>query len=210
VELCGGTHVKATGAIGQFRFASEAAVAAGVRRIEAITADAAEAQSKEEQETIAALKDLLKSKDLKKSIEGLLAEKVELQKKLESLEGEKTQALKQVLKGKAKEVNGVNVLIEQITIANADQLKNLSFQLKAELNNLFCVLGCELNQKPMISIILSEELVQTKNLHAGNLVKQLAKHIQGGGGGQPFYATAGGNKLEGLPMALEEAQTVLA
>lgn len=206
VELCGGTHVKATGEIGLFRFNSEAAVAAGVRRIEAITSEEAEAQSKTEQATIAELKELLKSKDLKKSIEGLLEEKAVLQKKLEALEGEKTQVLKQVLKGKIQTINGLNVLVEKVEIPNADQLKNLSFQLKGELENLYCVLACELNQKPMVSVILSENLVQEKNLNAGNIVKALAKHIQGGGGGQAFYATAGGNKLEGLNALLEEAK----
>jgi alanyl-tRNA synthetase len=206
VELCGGTHVKATGEIGLFRFSSEAAVAAGVRRIEAITSEEAEAQSKNEQAIVAELKDLLKSKDLRKSIEGILEEKAALQKKLEALEGEKTQVLKQALKGKIQAINGINVLVEKVEIPNADQLKNLSFQLKGEIENLFCVLTCELNQKPMVSIILSENLVQEKNLNAGTMVKALAKHIQGGGGGQAFYATAGGNKLEGLDALLEEAK----
>jgi alanyl-tRNA synthetase len=209
VELCGGTHVKATGEIGLFRFSSEAAVAAGVRRIEAITSEEAEAQSKNEQAIVAELKDLLKSKDLRKSIEGILEEKAALQKKLEALEGEKTQVLKQALKGKIQTSNGMNVLIEKVEIPNADQLKNLSFQLKGEIENLFCVLTCELNQKPMVSIILSENLVQEKNLNAGTMVKALAKHIQGGGGGQAFYATAGGNKLEGLDALLEEAKKMV-
>jgi alanyl-tRNA synthetase len=209
VELCGGTHVKATGEIGLFRFSSEAAVAAGVRRIEAITSEEAEAQSKNEQAIVAELKDLLKSKDLRKSIEGILEEKAALQKKLEALEGEKTQVLKQALKGKIQAINGINVLVEKVEIPNADQLKNLSFQLKGEIENLFCVLTCELNQKPMVSIILSENLVQEKNLNAGTMVKALAKHIQGGGGGQAFYATAGGNKLEGLNALLEEAKKMV-
>jgi len=209
VELCGGTHVKATGEIGLFRFSSEAAVAAGVRRIEAITAEEAEAQSKNEQAIVAELKDLLKSKDLRKSIEGILEEKVALQKKLEALEGEKTQVLKQALKSKIQTLNGINVLVEKVEIPNADQLKNLAFQLKGEVENLYCVLACELNQKPMISIILSENLVQEKNLNAGNMVKTLAKHIQGGGGGQAFYATAGGNKLEGLDALLDEAKKLV-
>jgi alanyl-tRNA synthetase len=209
VELCGGTHVKATGEIGLFRFSSEAAVAAGVRRIEAITSEEAEAQSKNEQAIVAELKDLLKSKDLRKSIEGILEEKAALQKKLEALEGEKTQVLKQALKGKIQAINGINVLVEKVEIPNADQLKNLSFQLKGEIENLFCVLTCELNQKPMVSIILSENLVQEKNLNAGTMVKALAKHIQGGGGGQAFYATAGGNKLEGLDALLEEAKKMV-
>jgi alanyl-tRNA synthetase len=155
---------------------------------------------------LAELKDLLKSKDLKKSIEILMAEKAELQKKLELLESEKTQALKLLLKAKVVQQGDLHFLIEEVEISNAEQLKNLSFQLRQEIPNLVCILGCGLNQKPLLSIILADELVQTKQLNAGNLVKQLAKHIQGGGGGQPFYATAGGNKLEGLKAALEEAR----
>ncbi len=206
VELCGGTHVQATGQIGLFSFSAESAVAAGVRRIEAITSVAAENQSREEKQVLAELKDMLKSKDLKKSIETLMAEKAELQKKLEHLESEKTQALKQLLKAKVEKVGDIHLLIEAVEIPNAEQLKNLSFQLRQEIPNLVCVLGCGLNQKPLLSIILADELVQTKQLNAGNMVKQLAKHIQGGGGGQPFYATAGGNKMEGLAAALTEAR----
>jgi alanyl-tRNA synthetase len=209
VELCGGTHVKATGEIGLFRISSESAVAAGVRRIEAISNVAAERLAYEEQQALSSLREMLKAKDIQKSIEGLMQEKAALQKKLEALESEKTQALKQVLKTKVVAKNGYQVLVEEVEIANAEQLKNLSFQLRQELPNLVCILGCGLNQKPLLSIIIADELVQTKNWHAGNMVKQLAKHIQGGGGGQAFYATAGGNKLEGIAAALEEARAML-
>lgn len=208
-ELCGGTHVKATGQIGYFKIVSESAVAAGVRRIEAITADAAEELANNQITLVNELKQLLSAKDLKKSVEQLLADKAELHKKLEVFENEKTVLIKQELKTKVVAKDSTNQLIQLITISSAEQLKNLSFQLKQEIENLFCVLGCELNGKPMLSIIISDNLVADKKLHAGNMVKELAKHIQGGGGGQPFYATAGGNNLQGLQAALEQAGTMI-
>jgi alanyl-tRNA synthetase len=204
-ELCGGTHVKATGQIGYFKLTSESAVAAGVRRIEAITADAAEQLMNSYEQTVDGLKELLKSKDILKSVGQLLDEKSELQKKLELLEAEKTQALKQDLKTRIRTQDGYAVLCEIIDIPSADQLKNLSFQLKNEVPNLFCVFGTVLNHKPLISVVIGDELVKNKNLHAGNIVKEAAKLIQGGGGGQPFYATAGGNDAAGLKAALELA-----
>lgn len=208
-ELCGGTHVKATGQIGLFKITSEAAVAAGVRRIEAITADAAEVYVNDLQQTVNGVKNLLSTKDLVKSVEQLIDDKAGLLKKLEVFENEKTVQLKGNLKSEIRNSNGANMLIAKVDISSAEQLKNLSFQLKAEVENLVCVLGCVLNGKPMLSIIISDNLVAERKLHAGNLVKELAKEIQGGGGGQPFYATAGGNNVNGLEAALAKASTIL-
>lgn len=208
-ELCGGTHVKATGTIGAFKIVSESAVAAGVRRIEAITAHAVEELTNSQWNLVNELKQLLSAKDLKKSVEQLVADKAELLKKLEVFENEKTALLKGNLKSEIRNSNGVNTLITKVDISSAEQLKNLSFQLKTEVENLFCVLGCELNGKPMLSVIISDNLVADQKLHAGNIVKDLAKEIQGGGGGQPFYATAGGNNLNGLQAALEKAKTII-
>jgi alanyl-tRNA synthetase len=208
-ELCGGTHVKATGNIGAFKIVSESAVAAGVRRIEAITSTAVEELTNTQWNLVNELKQLLSAKDLKKSVEQLVADKTELLKKLEVFENEKTTLIKQELKTKIVTNQSTNQLIQLITISSAEQLKNLSFQLKTEVENLFCVLGCELNGKPMLSVIISDNLVADKKLHAGNIVKDLAKEIEGGGGGQPFYATAGGNKLIGLNEALEKAKNII-
>ena len=205
-ELCGGTHVRATGEIGLFKLRSEAAVAAGVRRIEAITALAAEDFVNEQEKVISSLKDVLKAKDLVKSVEQLMQEKAELQRKLEVFENEKTQSIKLDLKNKVATRNGFNSLVAKVDISNADQLKNLSFQLKSEISDLFCLLVMEANAKPFISLIISEELVQTKKWDAGKLIKTWAKHIQGGGGGQAFYATAGGNNLAGIEPLLAEVE----
>ena len=208
-ELCGGTHVKATGQIGLFKITSEAAVAAGVRRIEAITADAVELFVNDLQQTVTGIKNLLSTKELVKSVEQLMEDKTELLKKLEVFESEKTVQVKAKLKSEIRNSNGTNILIAKVDIASAEQLKNLSFQLKAEVENLICVLGCVLNGKPMLSVIISDNLVAERKLHAGNMVKELAKEIQGGGGGQPFYATAGGNNVNGLDAALEKAQNLV-
>ena len=209
-ELCGGTHVKATGEIGLFKITSEGAIAAGVRRIEAITADAAEDWVVGQQSAMKHLTELLKVKDVAKAVELLISEKADLLKKLEVLEGEKTQKIKANLKSLVKSENGLNVLIQKIEIPSADQLKNLSFQLKGEIDNIFCVLACELQGKPMLSIIISDNLVTERKLHAGNMIKELAKHIQGGGGGQAFYATAGGNNSTGMDAALAAAHHLLS
>ena len=208
-ELCGGTHVKATGQIGLFKIVSEAAVAAGVRRIEAITADAAQQLVDSWQLTVDSLSKTLNTKDIVKSVEQLMSEKADLTKKLEVFENEKTVALKNELKVKIVSKESTNQLIQLITISNAEQLKNLSFQLKTEVENLFCVLGCVLNEKPMLSVIISDNLVKEKGLNAGNIIKELAKEIKGGGGGQPFYATAGGNDINGLQAALEKAKLLV-
>lgn len=201
-ELCGGTHVKSTGKIGLFKITSESAVAAGVRRIEAITAQATERYVAGLESDLKSIKEILKTKDLQKAIEDLLSDKAELIKKLESLEAEKTQVIKAELKNKVQDKDGFNLIIEKIELNSADQLKNLSFQLKSEIPNLFLVLGTIINQKPFLSVMIDEELVKTKGFHAGNLVKEAAKHIKGGGGGQPFYATAGGSDVSGLESSL--------
>ncbi len=202
-ELCGGTHVKSTGKIGMFKITSESAVAAGVRRIEAISSLASEKYVSDMESSLKGLRDILKTKDLQKALEDLLNEKSELLKKLENLEAEKTQVIKSQLKDKVLALNGFNLIVEQIELNSADQLKNLSFQLKSEIPNLFLALGTVINQKPFLSIIIDEELVKANGFHAGNLVKEAAKNIKGGGGGQPFYATAGGSDLSGLSFALQ-------
>jgi alanyl-tRNA synthetase len=143
---------------------------------------------------------------LLKSVEQLLQEKGELQRKLEVFENEKTQTVKLALKNQVVQRNGFNSLVAKVDISNADQLKNLSFQLKSEISDLFCLLVMEANAKPFISLIISEELVQTKKWDAGKLIKTWAKHIQGGGGGQAFYATAGGNNLAGIEALLLEVE----
>jgi alanyl-tRNA synthetase len=205
-ELCGGTHVKSTGKIGLFKISAESAVAAGVRRIEAITSETTENYVSDMESTIKGLKEYLKGKDLVKSLEDILHEKIELLKKLESLEAEKTIIIKNELKYKVHKKDDYNYILEKIELNSVEQMKNLSFQLKAEIPKLILVLISVINEKPFLSIMVDEELVKSKNLNAGALVKEAAKHIKGGGGGQAFYATAGGSDLSGIPMLLNSIE----
>ena len=209
IELCGGTHVNTTGQIGLFKIISESAVAAGIRRIEAITADKAEKYFNEQNKLINEIKKLVKAKDLKKAIEQLIQENQRLNKEIENFTKEKVKALKQEIKAKAENKNGVHVITELVSLDNADAVKDLCYQLKGEIENLFLVIGAEIKGKPQLSVMISENLVKEKNLHAGNIVKELAKEIQGGGGGQPFYAVAGGNNASGLKAALEKAKNLI-
>ncbi len=206
IELCGGTHVKATGQIGQIKVVSESAVAAGVRRIEAITADKADSYFEEQQLQLNSIKELLKNpKDLVQRIQGLLDENTALQEQINVFVNEKTQIVKKELIGKIKSVNGINFLAVKVELPTADALKNLSFELKNQIDNLFFLAGAEIDGKALLSLIVSDNLVKDKNLNATNIIRELSKEIQGGGGGQPFYATAGGKNPAGLSKALEMA-----
>lgn len=209
IELCGGTHVKATGEIGLFKIVSESAVAAGVRRIEAITAEKAENYVNEQLKLLNQIKEIVKTKDIKKGVEQLIEENQRLNKEIENYIKEKIKAIKQVVKSKAEHKNGITIITELVDIDNADALKDLCYQLKGEIENLFLVTGSVIKGKPQISVMISDNLVKERNLHAGNIVKELAKEIQGGGGGQPFYAVAGGNNALGLKTALEKAKNLI-
>ena len=207
-ELCGGTHVKATGQIGFFKIVAESAVAAGVRRIEAITGIAAETYINEQSRLIQQLKDLLKNpKDISKSVETLLDENVRLKKEIEKSILEKSSGLKNELAQKAETINGINFIAQKVQLPNADAIKNLAYQLKDIVANLFLVLAADIDGKPSLTVMIAENLVKEKGLNAGAIVRELAKEIKGGGGGQPFFATAGGSDVSGLDKALEKAKT---
>ena len=211
VELCGGTHVSSTGVIGLFKIVSEGSISAGVRRIEAITADAAEAYVNEQFQLVKEIQELLKNpRDVKKSIEALLQERNDLRKELESVQTQQAGALKQELIGSIQEVNGTKQIIAQISMPSADALKKLAFELKNEVENVIAVLAAEIDGKPQVAVLISENLVTEKSLNAGVLVRDLAKEIDGGGGGQPFFATAGGKNLSGLPAVLVKAKLLLS
>ncbi|WPU92595.1 alanine--tRNA ligase [Mucilaginibacter sabulilitoris] len=207
-ELCGGTHVKATGQIGFFKIIAESAVAAGVRRIEAITGVAAEVYINEQSNLVNQLKELLKNpKNIPKSVEGLLDENNKLKKEIEKSILEKSSGLKNELAQKAKEIGDVNFIAQKVALPNADAVKNLAYQLKDIVPNLFLVLAADFDGKPSLTVMIAENLVKEKGLHAGNIVKELAKEVKGGGGGQPFFATAGGSDVTGLDAALAKAKS---
>ncbi|MCL6260288.1 alanine--tRNA ligase [Aquiflexum sp. TKW24L] len=210
VELCGGTHVSSTGVIGLFKIVSEGSISAGVRRIEAITANAAESYVNDQFQLVKEIQELLKNpRDVKKSIEALIQELNELRKELESLHTQKAGALKEELIRGIQQVNGTNLIIAQVSMPSADALKKLAFELKNEVENVIAVLAAEIEGKPQVAVLVSENLVSEKSLNAGVLVRELAKEIDGGGGGQPFFATAGGKNLSGLPSVLVKAKSLL-
>ncbi len=206
-ELCGGTHVKATGYIGYFKIIAESAVAAGVRRIEAITGIAAENYINEQSKLIHQLKELLKNpKDIGKSVETLLDENNKLKKEIEKSILEKSSGLKNELAQKAQEINGINFIAEKVALPNADAVKNLAYQLKDIVSDLFLVLAADIDGKPNLTVMISENVVKEKGLNAGTIIRELAKEIKGGGGGQPFFATAGGSDASGLEKAIGEGE----
>jgi len=205
-ELCGGIHLPATGNIGLFKITTESAVAAGVRRIEALGGVKSFAAMKAEETQLNALKESLKHpKDLLQAVESLSEESKSLKKEMESLKNRAAGQLKHELLNKVETKNGINILIEEVEL-DAAQIKNLAFQLKAEVKDLFLVLGSKANNKPSLTVLLSEAVVEEKGLNASNIVRELAQHIQGGGGGQAFFATAGGKNPAGIGAALDAAR----
>ena len=202
VELCGGTHIPATGMIGSLRVIGESSIAAGVRRIEAVTAEGAEQFVYAQQDLIRELRALMNhmpnlAQAMKKSIE----ENAEMKKQIEDYIREKSMRLKEEIVAKASESNGIKVM-QFVGKANVDAMKNVAFQIKAETTDSFVfVAGIIDDNKCTLMLMLSDDLVK-EGLHAGKIVKEAAKHIQGGGGGQPHFATAGGKNMEGLSIAV--------
>ena len=207
-ELCGGTHVAATGRLGLFKIISESAVAAGIRRIEAITGKIAENYVFQSLETYDEARQLLKANDhLIEAISELQEENKRLKKEIEALNLEKTKAIKQDLIAKFKPIKNYNLLVEQVTLSDGGQLKNLIFQLEKETANAVIVLGLCEAEKAMLMVAVNKDL--TTDFHAGKIVSQLAKEINGGGGGQPFFASAGGKNPAGMKNALAKALEIL-
>ncbi|MEX2593256.1 MAG: alanine--tRNA ligase [Anditalea sp.] len=211
IELCGGTHISSTGQIGLFKIISEGSISSGVRRIEAITGASALDFVNDQLNLIKDIQGLLKSpKDLKKSIENLVQDKNELKKELELLYLKQAVALKDRLIEQAENINGVNLIVSMVKLPSADALKKLAFELKNETRSLIAVLAAEIEGKPQIAVVIDEELVKSKDLNAGQIVRELAKAIQGGGGGQSFFATAGGKKPEGLQQVVDNAKIMFS
>lgn len=210
IELCGGTHVKNTAEIWHFKIVSEGAVASGIRRIEAITNDAVKSYYHENNRAFFEMKDLLNNaKEPIKALQNLQDENSSLKKQIEQLLKEKAKNIKGELKNEITEINGVNFLAKQLDL-DASGIKDLCFELGGQFDNLFLLFGAENNGKAILSCYVSKSLVETKDLNAGTIVRELGKHIQGGGGGQPFFATAGGKNPAGIKDALEAAKGYIA
>ncbi len=204
VELCGGTHVPATGSIGLFKFISEGSVSAGVRRVEAVTGERALDLMREQQHTLQQLSTLFKGQsDIVKAVEALLEEKSALQKKIDKLEGEKVQVIREALLQKMQVADGFTWLVEEVEVPNADALKQLCFDIKGKVGSVAIMLGAVIGGKPQLAVMFSEDVMTSQKWHAGQWVKEAAKSIRGGGGGQPHFATAGGSDSNGLSAALD-------
>jgi len=256
-ELCGGLHVDATAEIELFKVKTEGSVAAGIRRIEAVTSNGAGLFLKDKIEVIdtnnvaqfvpdlkgnldllrtgfieqyglvtemlpienskndkkadinSAITALTKIKVGKEIIDALMAKKKELSKAGKQDNVAQISLVKEQILAQIEVINGVNVIAQKIELDDSGAIKDLAFQLKGQVENLFLVLGAEINGKPNLTIVVSEELAKAKDLHAGNIVREAAKEMHGGGGGQPFYATAGGSYLEGVEAAIEKAKSFL-
>jgi alanyl-tRNA synthetase len=210
MELCGGTHVKATGSIGLFKIISESAIAAGIRRIEAVTGEKAFQLVQEQWNTLKNLKSILNNpKDIVGAVDHLRENVKKLEKRIDEMELQHIGAYAAELLKETEHQNGINVLKKKISVSPG-HLKQLLFELKNRCQSpYYIVIGNEDSEKASLSVVISDDLIKNKGLHAGNIVKELAKYIQGGGGGQPGIATAGGTNCEGIEDALLKGVEIL-
>jgi alanyl-tRNA synthetase len=210
IELCGGTHVNATGEIGFFKIVSESAIAAGVRRVEAITSDAAQKYLFDQIDTLNEVKAAFKNpKDVVKSVSDLLATNSGLEKEVAAFRAAEAKNFKASIQNSIETVNGVSFIGAKVNLGS-DEIKQIVFELRKEVENLFMIFGSEANGKALITVGASDDLVAGKDVNVGKVIRDLAKHIQGGGGGQPFFATAGGKNADGLDNAISEAKNYIA
>ena len=210
VELCGGTHVQNTSDIWYFRIQSESAIASGIRRIEAITGDANKELYATNNRDLFEIKEILKNqKNPQKVILDLLDENKNLKKEVENLLKEKAKNLKGDLINQVEAINGIHFLAQKLDL-DQNGIKDLSFEIGSQIENLFMVIGAEKDGKAFLTCFISKNLVEEKKLNAGLVVRELGKLIQGGGGGQPHFATAGGKNPAGIEEALTESRKYIA
>lgn len=209
IELCGGTHVSATGQIGIFKVVSESAIAAGIRRIEAITADKAEACFYKQIDTVEAIKQIVKNpKDPVKGATNLAEQNSKLQKQIDELNREKIKQIVDELSDEIEEINGISFIGKKLQL-DAASIKDLAFKMKGAVENLFLVIGGEKDGKASLTIMIADNLVKERDFHAGELIRELAKEINGGGGGQAHFASAGGKNPHGIEKALDKVRTII-
>ena len=207
VELCGGTHTSATGNIGMFKIVSESAISAGVRRIEAVTGEKAEATVYAAQDLLAQLGEMLGNSQLVPAIKRLVENNEALSKEVEAMQKEQLNAITEKIVEATEEENGYFVVARQMN-HSADFVKNLAYNLRTRKSNLVMVVGSNVGGKATLTIMLGDDVV-AKGVDAGAVVREAAKAIQGGGGGQKFFATAGGKNPDGLTEAIEKAKSLI-
>ncbi len=208
VELCGGTHVTYTGSIGLFKIVSESSIAAGIRRIEAVTGEKAEALYRERDNKLKTIELLLNSpQDAVKAVTNLIEEKSAQQKQIEKFSREAARLFKESLLNSVSKSNGITVIsaVAEEPANDPAIIKDIAFQLKGEVDDLYLVVGSIIDGKPYLAVAIADKLIREKKLHAGEIVKMAAREFGGGGGGQPFFANAGGKMPENLSKAMEKA-----
>ena len=207
VELCGGTHTSATGNIGMFKIVSESAISAGVRRIEAVTGEKAEATIYSAQDLLASLGEMLGNSQLVPAIKRLVESNESLAKEVEAMQKEQLNAITEKIVENTSEEKGYFVVARQMN-HSADFVKNLAYNLRTRKSNLVMVVGSVVTGKATLTIMLGDDVV-AKGVDAGAVVREAAKLIQGGGGGQKFFATAGGKNPDGIAAAIEKAKELI-
>ena len=210
LELCGGTHVRATGEIGFCKITSEGSIAAGIRRIEAITGLRAENYVMDQIRTVERIMSLFKNNsELVDTVRQVVEENADLKKQMEKIQKEKLIGLKAYLIDQTETVQDTQVIKSIVNIPDAEKIRDLAFQLRSEKKNLVLILGAIINGKPNLSIMITDDLIEQNKWDAGQIVREAAKKMQGGGGGQAFYATAGGKNPDGLQEAVNTAFKLL-
>ena len=208
IELCGGIHVPNSAHIGNFIIKSESSISSGIRRIEAVSSNEADQITYNKVETYDAISKILKTQDnLSDAVEQLVIKNSELQKELDSFNQEKLKKLKSQLISNLDKSNSFS-FIEYQSDLSAEQMKQIAFEIKGELSNFILLLTSNLNNKPIITLMISENLVQSKAWNAGSIIRDLSIEIKGGGGGQPFFATAGGSDADGLKKVIQKAKEI--
>ena len=211
VELCGGLHVANTGRLGYFKITAESAVGAGLRRIEAVTAGAAEAFVDQQLDVLGQVREALgHPQHLLPALEKQTEEIATLRKQIEAFAQQSLNQQKTQLAGQVKDLGGLKFLAAQVQATSADDLKKLAYDLRQAVPGLVLVLGAEIEGKPQLAVMLDDDLAKAGPLNATTLVRELAKEIQGGGGGQPFFATAGGKNAAGLGAAIDKAEALVS
>ena len=205
-ELCGGTHVNATGEIGLFKILSEGSTSSGIRRIEATTGANALNYLNDKESLLNEIAGLVKNKDLKQGVEQLISSAKQLEKQLKEFKKANAANVKDDLLSSAVEVNGIRFIAQEVEM-EAEDMKNVSFQLRKE-ENLAMVLAAKVSDKALLTVMITDDLV-AKGMNAGGMIREIAKEIEGGGGGQPFFATAGGANPSGIAAALEKAKGLI-
>jgi alanyl-tRNA synthetase len=210
VELCGGTHVEATGQIGFFKILRESSIAAGIRRIEAITGETAEKYINDHVDMVRQIAGSFeKQKDLVKAVKGMIDQNSKLSKQVERFQRNVLAVIGKTLEQKMEKVGDVIMIVSRVDLDDASQLRDLAFQMRSRHKRLSLCLGAEIGGKAHLAIMLSDELLANYDLNASKIVREISPEIQGGGGGQPFFATAGGKNPKGIDAALDKARKII-